>query len=80
MTQAARNNSRRPEAAVENWNKLYERGQAVAYRKDDNTTVTTRTRTEACILGGHTAVVWLEGVSGCVALDRVTGYRGGLPS
>lgn len=27
------------------------------------------TRTKAEILSGHTAVVWLNGVSGCVALD-----------
>ena len=28
-----------------------------------------RTRSEAQILGGHTAVVWLEKTPGCVALD-----------
>ncbi len=26
--------------------------------------------TEAQVLGGHTAVVWLAGVSGCVALSH----------
>ena len=29
------------------------------------------TRSEAQMLSGHTAVVWLEGVSGCVALSHV---------
>jgi hypothetical protein len=29
-----------------------------------------KTRTEASVLSGHTAVVWLEGKSGCVALDN----------
>jgi hypothetical protein len=28
-----------------------------------------KTRTEAYVLSGHTAVVFLEGESGCVALD-----------
>jgi len=28
-----------------------------------------KTRTPAQVLSGHTAVVWLEGESGCVALD-----------
>lgn len=32
----------------------------------------TTTRTTAQILGGHTAVVWLEGISGCYGLSHVT--------
>ena len=32
----------------------------------------TRTRSKAEVLGGHSAVVWLEGVRGCYLLDRVT--------
>jgi len=28
-----------------------------------------KTRTQAQVLSGHTAVVWLEGESGCVALE-----------
>lgn len=31
---------------------------------------TYRTHTEASILSGHTAVIWLEGKSGCVAIDH----------
>lgn len=31
----------------------------------------TRTRSEAQILSGHSAVIWLENVSGCYLLDRV---------
>ena len=30
-----------------------------------------KTRSSAELLGGHTAVVWIEGVSGCVALSHV---------
>lgn len=29
------------------------------------------TRTPAELLGGHTAVVWLDGVTGCMAVDHV---------
>lgn len=31
----------------------------------------TRTKSEAQILSGHSAVIWLHGVSGCYLLDRV---------
>jgi hypothetical protein len=27
------------------------------------------TRSEASVLGGHSAVIWLDGKSGCVALE-----------
>lgn len=32
----------------------------------------TITRSEAQILSGHTPVVWMENVTGCYLLDRVT--------
>lgn len=32
----------------------------------------TVTTSEAQVLSGHTPVVWLQGVSGCYILDRVT--------
>jgi hypothetical protein len=32
----------------------------------------TRTRSEARILSGHSVVIWLENVSGCYLLDRVS--------
>ena len=31
-----------------------------------------KTRSSAQVLSGHTAVVWLEGVSGCVCLEAIT--------
>lgn len=34
-------------------------------------TVETKTRSAAQILGGHTAVIWVEGYAGCYELDRV---------
>ena len=34
------------------------------------------TRSEATILGGHTAVIWLDGKSGCVALEACVPVEG----
>lgn len=58
--------------AIENWNASVPVGANVAYRNDRGETVHTTTRTPAEVLGGHSAVVWLDNVRGCVALDRVT--------
>ena len=33
--------------------------------------VETKTRSEAQVLSGHSAVIWLDGVVGCYALDCV---------
>jgi len=54
------------------WNAEVSAGAPVNYRKDDGSVIETFTRSQARVLGGHTAVVWLENVSGCVALDRVS--------
>jgi len=46
-------------------------GTPVIVEKDDGTEIETTTRSEAQMLSGHTAVIWLTGVSGCYALERV---------
>lgn len=46
-------------------------GTEVIVRKDSGDEVRTRTQSEAQLLGGHTAVIWLEGISGCYSLERV---------
>lgn len=56
--------------AVEKWNAKVSVGDAVEYRsypEAEPQTFTTQTAAE--ILSGHTAVVWLNGKSGCVCLD-----------
>ncbi|TXH09642.1 MAG: hypothetical protein E6R03_16490 [Hyphomicrobiaceae bacterium] len=53
------------------WNFKHPAGTRVALRKDDGTTQETVTESEAMLLGGHTAVIWLKNVSGAYALDRV---------
>ena len=65
--------SAKEQAKVENWNRTMPSvGVKVVYRNDDGTLVMTTTKSAAELLGGHTAVIWLDGISGCVALDRVT--------
>jgi hypothetical protein len=67
---------RRPNAAAlqkqcDDWNRDNEIGAFVKVKMDSGEIRETRTRSEAQVLGGHSAVVWLEGISGCYLLDRV---------
>jgi hypothetical protein len=62
-----------PEAAVKKWNERFPVGTPVRYwtgaRVGHGQKGKTRTLAEG--LNGHTAVLWLEGVSGCVALSHI---------
>ncbi|MET9704895.1 hypothetical protein [Streptomyces griseus] len=67
-----------PAVTAERWNAQYPVGTPVyAYpgcRPEDDpkcTRLTTRTRSAASVLGGHTAVVWVEGHSACISLTHV---------
>lgn len=58
---------------VEAFNERCPVGGRVSVRPDRSKEAwTTATTTEAYVLGGHTPVVHLEGISGCYLLDRVT--------
>jgi hypothetical protein len=46
-------------------------GTHVTVRKDNGELVHARTRSMASVVGG-TAVIWVEGIAGCYALERVT--------
>jgi len=63
----------RRDLEVEEWNKNHKVGEEVLLRLDGGEEVRTRTNSVARVLSGHTAVVWLEGFSGCWALGRVRG-------
>jgi hypothetical protein len=55
------------------WNERFPVGTPVTYwpgRREGHGQLTT-TSSEAQLLGGHTPVVWLYDVSGCVALSHV---------
>jgi hypothetical protein len=56
---------------VKTWNDAVAVGEKVTYRNDLGQEILTRTRSRAQVLSNHTAVVWVEGRTGCVALDRV---------
>lgn len=71
---------RHPEALqrlCDRFNARYAVGQVVAMRKDSGDAIITKTRSEAQVLSGHSAVIWLDGVTGCYLLDRVTPITGG---
>lgn len=55
------------------WNERHRVGQLVMYWAGavQGPGRVTRTRSPAQVMGGHTAVVWLEGQPACVALDHV---------
>lgn len=38
------------------------------------------TKTQAMVLGGHTAVVWIEGARSCIALSHVEPLHTAMPS
>ncbi len=57
------------------WNERYPVGQAVTVRRDGGDIMTTKMRSEAQLLSGHSAVIWLEGISGCYLLSRVTALK-----
>jgi hypothetical protein len=59
------------QADCDAWNAKHPIGTQVDVRMDNGETTRTITRSPAEMLGGHTAVVWLEGIRGCYMLDRV---------
>jgi hypothetical protein len=57
---------------VDDFNARYPVGQRVSVRKDGGDGVVTTTSSKAEVLSGHSAVIWLDGISGCYLLSRVT--------
>lgn len=57
---------------VDAWNRDNVTGRVVVVDMGFGTTRKTVTRSCAGMLGGHTPVVWLEGIRGAYHLDRVT--------
>lgn len=63
------------EKLAKEWNEKHPVGTVVDVTKDDRTVVRTKTTRGATVLGGHTAVAWLEGFRGCYDLSRVKAVR-----
>lgn len=60
------------EMECQRWNERNPIGTRVLVQKDNGVKYPTRTRSEASVLSGHSAVIYLEGISGCYLLSRVT--------
>jgi hypothetical protein len=62
-----------PAKLVAKWNQSFPIGQLVRYWTGlrDGIGIISHTRSKAEVLGGHTAVVWIDGCSGCVALSHI---------
>jgi hypothetical protein len=71
MTRADRK-AQKLQAQCDEFNAATPIGSEVLVKRDNGENVLTRTSTEAQVLSGHTAVIWLEGISGCYLLDRVS--------
>lgn len=61
----------RQTALIEEFNEANQVGVEVDVKKDDGTIQRTRTRSEAWLMGGHTAIILLKGISGGYMLERV---------
>ncbi len=57
---------------IEIFNRGVAEGSPVTYKRDSGEILRTTTRSAAFILSGHTPVIFVFGISGCVALNRVT--------
>jgi hypothetical protein len=59
------------ERECQEWNSKHPVGTLVKYHAviGSPASVVRTIKTEAQVLSGHTAVLWLEGMSGCVALE-----------
>ena len=62
----------RREEIVKNWNQLNLVGSPCVYENDFGSKMSTKTRSEAWLLGGHTPVVLVDRISACVELERIT--------
>lgn len=54
------------------WNDENPVGTSVKVTLDNGTVHRTKTKSDAQLMGGHTAVVWLEDIAGAYTLSRVT--------
>lgn len=58
---------------VDDWNRAHKRpGTRVRVLRDDGSTIDTIATTNAYLLGGHTATIFLKGFSGAYSLARCT--------
>lgn len=59
------------QAMVDAWNARFPIGTPVVCKKDSGEKVETVTTSEAQVLSGHSAVIWMKDIRGCYDLSRV---------
>lgn len=70
-------NSGKDREAIERFNATVAVGGSVDVLFHDGSIFKTKTTCPAKLLGGHTPVVWLEGMAGCYLLDQVSPSKEG---
>ena len=63
------------QAVCDKFNAAHQVGAAISVELDSGEVRETVTSSEAQVLSGHSAVIWLAGISGCYDLDRVTALK-----
>ena len=71
----ARKSAAQLQAACDKFNEAHQVGAAVSVELDGGEFRETVTTSEAQVLSGHTAVIWLDGIRGCYDLERVTALK-----
>ena len=71
----ARKSAAQLQAACDRFNAAHQVGASVSVKLDSGEVRETVTNSEAQVMGGHSAVIWLDGISGCYDLDRVTALK-----
>ncbi|QKY09545.1 hypothetical protein [Janthinobacterium lividum] len=71
----ARKSAAQLQAACDRFNAAHQVGASVSVKLDSGEVRETVTNSEAQVMGGHSAVIWLDGVSGCYDLERVTALK-----
>lgn len=61
---------------VESWNIEHPVGSRVVVHRDNGERIESTVRGEAVLLGGHSPVAWVDGISGCYDIGRITSYAG----
>lgn len=61
-----------PETLVTHFNIAFPIGSDVSVRRDNGEILETKTRSVAWVMGGHSAVVMVDGIAGGYAVDRIT--------
>lgn len=56
---------------VEEWNAQYSEGTTVTLVNDRGNKIETKTRSEAWVMGGHSAMIMVDGIAGGYLLERV---------